>query len=202
MDKKILQHLSKDTPFKRVLASTTIEVVDDDGTVYEALSRSIVSQQLSVKAARTIYERFLALFPDNKPTPDLVLTFDTDSLRAVGLSRQKSGYIQNVARYFKDHQLTQADWQKYSDEEIIEQLTTIKGVGRWTVQMILMFNLKRLDVFPIDDLGVKNAMIQLYQIEEEGKALKTKLSSIAENWRPYRTIACRYLWNWKDAGGL
>jgi len=187
---------------KQVIASTKIEDINSEGTVYEALSRSIVSQQLSVKAARTIYGRFLALFPNEIPDPDLVLKLDTDTLRSVGLSRQKAGYVQNVARYFKEHKLESFDWEKYTDEEIIELLTPIKGVGRWTVQMILMFNLNRPDVFPIDDLVVKNSMIQLYNVKEEGKQLKVRLTEIAEKWRPYRSIACRYLWNWKDGGGI
>lgn len=120
-----------------------------------------------------------------------------EDLRAAGVSRQKAQYIQNVARFFQEEQLLQKDWSKLDDQAIIDNLTVIKGVGRWTVEMLLMFTLRRPDVMPTDDLGIQQAMIQLYGLEERGRPLHRKMTAIAEGWRPYRTYACRYLWKWR-----
>ncbi len=168
------------------------------GNLYHSLMESIVSQQLSVKVADIIWSRFLLLFEDRIPHPDLVLELPTEQLRAVGLSGQKASYLQNVAQFFKENQLENKDWTQMSDEEIITYLTQIKGVGRWTVQMILMFTLARLDVFPVLDLGIQQGMKRLYGLEHEGKELHKVMELIAENWRPYRSVASRYIWKWKD----
>ncbi len=203
MSKKAIAHLSNDKLFKKVIESTPPPKRQPKRDVYESLIGSIVSQQLSVKAAATIHGRFLALFPNDYPDPKQLLKMEVEQLRAVGLSRQKASYILNVAKFFKEEKLLEQDWKKHSDEEIIAKLTQIKGVGKWTVQMILMFSLNRSDVFPIDDLGIRNAIIRLYEIKEEyskdrkgQKALYARLSEIAEPWSPYRTLACRYLWKW------
>ena len=168
------------------------------GDVYENLLSSIVSQQLSVKAASTIYNRFLDLFPDRYPDPENVLAISKEALRAVGLSAQKSSYIQNTALYFHQNVENLGKWQDLSDKEIIELLSRIKGVGVWTVQMILIFTLQREDVFPHLDLGVKMGMKRLYGIESESKLLQKDMEKIAENWRPYRSYVARYIWHWKD----
>ena len=159
---------------------------------------SIFSQHLIIKAATTIFNRFCAIFPDNYPHPDLVTELEPAQLRLVGLSNQKAGYLQNVAHFSLNNDLENHRWDKMSDEEIIEFLSQIKGVGKWTVQMLLMFTLGRPDVFPVDDLGIQQAMIRLYQLNETGKDLKKKMQEIAEPWQPFRTVACRYLWRWKD----
>lgn len=166
--------------------------------VYKSLLRSIVSQQLSTKAAATIHGRFIALFPQNNPLPQAVLDKSIEELRAVGLSKQKAGYMQNIAAFALEHQLDSIDWAQYSDQEIIKLLTQIKGVGTWTVQMMLMFTLQRPDVFPSADLGIQQAMQRLYHLEGKGKELLSKMQAIAAAWSPYRTTACRYLWLWKD----
>jgi DNA-3-methyladenine glycosylase II len=167
--------------------------------VYFDLLESIVSQQLSVKVATVIFNRFLALFPDQYPHPDLVIHVETEQLRAAGLSYQKAAYLQNVAAFSLDHDLEGHDWDSMQDEEIIAFLSQIKGVGKWTVEMLLMFTIGRLDVLPVDDLGIQQGMQLLYGITETGKDLKKRMIEIAEPWRPYRTIACRYIWRYKDA---
>ena len=198
MSKKAIKHLSNDPLLKNVIDSTPLTITPSEGDIYGALVRSIISQQLSVKAASTIYGRFLDLFENNYPHPERVIQMEVEAMRQVGLSRQKSGYIKNVATFFKEENLASKDWSSESDAEVIDILTQIKGVGTWTVEMILMFTLDREDVFPVGDLGIQNAMIELYGITAEKKMLKSRLIEISNHWRPYRTLACRYLWEWKD----
>jgi DNA-3-methyladenine glycosylase II len=198
MTEIIIQHLSKDPKLAAVIPHIHLPSVDVNNDIYHDLLDSIVSQQLSVKAAATIFSRFLDLFPDRKPLPEYVVATEADILRGVGLSYQKAGYIKNIAAYWIDNQENSKNWIAMGDDDIIRELTQIKGVGKWTVQMILMFRLNRLDVFPIDDLGIRQGMVKMYELEETGKDLIKKLHEIAENWRPYRTIACRYVWKYKD----
>ena len=198
MTPKILAYLSKDKHFKDIIETTEMQLPVADGDVYFRLTRAIVSQQLSVKAASTIHGRFLDLFPDAYPEPGLLLGLDLPTLRAVGLSRQKAGYLQNVAEFFQNEDLLSKNWDLMEDDAIIEYLTQIKGVGKWTVQMLLMFTLNRPDVFPVDDLGIQQAIQRKYGIEGKGRVFKAKMLEIAEKWRPYRTCASLYLWAWKD----
>ena len=200
MKQKIFEHLSRDPQLAKVMPLITLPEIEMHNDIYTDLLGSIISQQLSVKAAATIESRFLNLFPDQKPLPELVIAMSPEILRGVGLSGQKAGYIRNIATYWIEKQEDMKDWMAMSDDEIISELTQIKGVGKWTVQMILMFRLNRLDVFPIDDLGIRQGMIKMYGIEETGKELIKRLHEIAEPWRPYRSIACRYVWKWKDSG--
>ena len=194
---KGLVHLSKDAILKRAIEVITLPERNLTSDVYLGLVRSIVSQQLSVKAAETIYNRFLNLFPEHYPEASLLLSLDDVQLRSVGLSRQKGAYVKNVAQFFTDHQLFDYDWSQHSNEEIIQMLTQIKGVGKWTVEMILMFVLSREDVLPVLDLGIQQGMMSLYGFAEEKKALHKKMEEIAEAWKPYRSIACLYLWEAK-----
>ncbi len=166
--------------------------------LYFKLLGSIVSQQLSTKVAATIFRRFTDLFPENYPLPELVLATPDETLRAAGLSFQKIGYIRNVATFAAAGNLEHATIDAMEDEDLIKHLTQIKGVGRWTVEMLLMFALERPDVFPVDDLGIQNAMKRHYGLEESGKPLRMRMQEIAENWRPYRTIASKYLWQSLD----
>lgn len=198
MSEIALKHLSCDPLLKKVIDSIALDFAKGNGDIYGALVRSIVSQQLSVKAASTIYGRFLDLFENNYPHPERVIQMEPETMRQVGLSRQKSSYIKNVAMFFKEENMVSKDWASESDADVIKILTQIKGVGTWTVEMILMFTLDRQDIFPVGDLGIQNAMIDLYGIKAEKKELKSQLIEISENWRPYRTLACRYLWEWKD----
>lgn len=195
---EIKKHLSKDPILQPLIQTIILKERTAQKNVYEALIRSIVFQQLSGKAAGTIHQRFLALFDNHFPDPKRIQTLTPEILRAAGLSRQKTGYVKNVADFFLENQLIEKDWSTESDEVIIQQLTQIKGVGQWTVEMILMFTLKRMDVLPLDDLVIKNSMIAMYQVTEKGRALKKRLLEITEPWRPYRTVASLYLWQWQD----
>ena len=166
--------------------------------IYLSLLSSIISQQLSTKVAKVIKERFLNLFPEQYPKPELVVAKTDEELRSVGLSFQKIGYIRNVATFAQAGYLNYEVIATLDDEALIKHLTQIKGVGRWTAEMILMFTLARPDVFPVDDLGIQNAMKKHYGLTQTGKALTAEMLRIAEAWRPHRTLASRYLWQALD----
>lgn len=160
---------------------------------------SIMSQQLNTKVAAVIYSRFINLFNGKEPKPQQVLAMPFEKLRAVGLSNSKVTYIQNVAAFCIEHKITDKRLMKMSNEEIIALLTQIKGVGQWTVEMLLMFSLGREDIFSVDDLGIQNAMIGIYKLDKTNKKLlKEKMITLSAKWAPYRTYACLYLWHWKD----
>lgn len=199
-----LVHLSKDVVLKQIIESTPAPKIafeyDDDpakNRIYLALLESIVSQQISVKAADSIFARFLALFPDGYPHPEQLVAKSPEELRSAGLSGQKSVYMQSVAAFALQNPMTSDHFSAMTDEEIVQYLLPIKGVGRWTVEMLLMFVLDRPDVFPIDDLVIRQKMVKAYGLTETGRALYKRLHEIAEPWRPHRTLASRYLWRWK-----
>ncbi|HSC52843.1 MAG TPA: hypothetical protein VLC98_04450 [Phnomibacter sp.] len=165
------------------------------------LMHAIMSQQLSTKVAMVFRERFHGLCGSDNPTVQKVLSVSYEQLRSIGLSHAKAMYIHNVARFCLEQSLTDKKLAGKSNEDIIALLTQIKGVGQWTVEMLLMFSLGREDVFPTDDLGIQQAMIKLYGIKAGNKKeLQLKMQRIAEKWRPYRTYACLHLWAWKDGG--
>ena len=193
-----LEHLRQEPKMAELLDKVEMPPFNPSGRVYYDLLESIVSQQLSVKAATTIFNRFLNLFPDQYPHPEQLVALSTEQLRAVGLSNQKAGYLKNVAQYAIEYNFEHADWGAMTDDEIINLLSKIKGVGKWTVQMVLMFTLGRLDIFPVDDLGIQQGIMLLFDFKEEGKPLKAKMEDLSQPWKPYRTIACRYLWRYKD----
>lgn len=198
VSESILLHLHQDKILSPIIDKCTLTIHKAPLQLFDDLLRSIVSQQLSTKAAATIYDRFLALFEYKMPTPDQIKKLSDLQLRAVGLSGQKSAYIRNVVDHFDANNLYNRNWDNYSDDEIIDELTKIKGVGKWTVEMILMFSLHRPDVLPLDDLIIRNSMISFYNITSEKKQQIVDLTQIAEKWRPYRSYACRYLWASKD----
>jgi DNA-3-methyladenine glycosylase II len=157
-----------------------------------------MSQQLSTKVARVIKQRFLDLY-GGEPTPQQIIDTAFEKLRGIGLSNAKVSYVQNVARFEIEKGMDDKKLSKMSNEEVIEYLTEIKGVGRWTVEMLLMFALCREDLFAIDDLGLQQAVIGLYDLKHrKKKIMNAKILKIAEQWSPYRTYACLYLWRWKD----
>ena len=163
--------------------------------LYLALLRAIVSQQISTQAAAAIWRRFTALFrPDGYPEPREVLRLSEDELRAAGLSRQKAGYLQAIADHQERGLLDYEHLSQLDEEAFTKHLTAIRGVGRWTAQMLQMFALDQPDVFSEGDLGVQNAMRKLYNLAETGRALQQKMLLLAEPWRPYRSLACKYLW--------
>lgn len=163
------------------------------------LMASIMSQQLSTKVAAVIYQRFLDLYGGKEPKAEAVLATSDTRLRSIGLSNAKVQYVKNVAAFCLEHSITDGKLNKLDDATVIELLTQIKGVGRWTVEMLLMFSLGREDVFAVDDLGIQQAMIKCYKLQTlDGKQLKLQMQKIALKWSPYRTYACLHLWAWKD----
>jgi DNA-3-methyladenine glycosylase II len=193
-----LLHLGKDKKFLPVMATPLPPLVIRKNIAIRLIA-SIMSQQLSVKVATVIYKRFLALYDGEEPSAQQILDTPPETLRSIGLSNAKVSYVHNVARFTVAEKLTDKKLQKMENDEVIAYLTQIKGVGRWTVEMLLMFYLGREDVFAIDDLGIQQAMIKLYKLDKtDKKAFREKLLKISAKWSPYRTYACRYLWAWKD----
>jgi len=168
------------------------------GTHYQALTRSIVYQQLSGKAAGTILSRFNALYPDATPTPAAVAATDDDRLRGVGLSRQKIGYLRDLSNKVLSGALPLDAIEEMSDEDVIAHLVQVKGIGRWTAQMFLMFRLGRPDVLPDLDLGIQNAIKRAYRLRK--RPTPERVRRIGAKWTPDSTIACWYLWRSLDNG--
>lgn len=194
-----IKHLNKDKNLKKIISVHEPVVLRKKKNLHLHLVASIMSQQLSVKVADVIYNRFLDLYNGKIPSPEQVINTDFDKLKSIGLSGSKTNYIHNVSRFAIESGLESSKLNKMSNEAVIEYLVSIKGVGKWTAEMQLMFTLGREDIFPIDDLGIQNAMIELYKIKaKDKKQLYRKMSIISENWKPYRTYACCHLWKWKD----
>jgi DNA-3-methyladenine glycosylase II len=188
--------ISLDNVLEQVMHATPTEIQPLPSVdIYRNLLQSIVSQQLSTKVAKVIWERFVNLFPDEDVNPKAVIDMEFTQLRGVGLSGSKSNYIQNVAHFALENDMSLESLMNRSDEEIIEYLTAIKGVGKWTVQMILMFPLDRPNVFPVDDLGIQIKMKHWYGLKSEKKELKLDMERVADKWKPYRSLACKYLWS-------
>lgn len=154
------------------------------------LIESVISQQLSIKVSDTIFARFVGLFENREfPTAETIVKMDDETIRSAGLSYSKVSYVKSIANAFISDLIDIEKIKKQSDEEVIEQLTQIKGIGRWTAEMILISTLKRPDVFSIGDLGLRNAITKLYGITDRKEMLK-----LSESWSPYRSTACWYLW--------
>ncbi|WP_133473557.1 DNA-3-methyladenine glycosylase family protein [Sediminibacterium goheungense] len=193
------KHLRKDDKLAAILGDTVHELKLHKNIPLRLMA-SIMSQQLSTKVAKVIFHRFLSLYNGKEPRPQQVLDTAPETLRGIGLSNAKVSYVRNVAQFCIDHKITDTKLQKMENEEIIEQLTAIKGVGKWTVEMLLMFSLGREDVFAVDDLGIQQAMCKVYKISTaDKKKMKARMLKISANWSPYRTYACLHLWGWKDS---
>jgi len=194
-----IEHLSKDKRLREIISLQDPYTLVKRKNIYLLLCKSIVSQQLSTRVAEVIYGRFLDLYRNKKPTAQQIIDTPLETLRSVGLSNAKANYLQNVCHFFIEEKLTDAKLHKMTDEAIIEKLTQIKGVGKWTVEMILMFALGREDVFAMDDLIIQQHFARLFKLDiTDKKALKIKMLAQSSKWSPYRTYACRYLWGWKD----
>lgn len=186
-------------------------------TVYEDLLSSIISQQVSVQSAIAVEKRFKALFTNTNggskasawPDYDTLINTSDEILLSAGLSRQKRSYVKNVAIYFKENNLHDHDFASMSDQEVIEKLVTIKGVGVWTVEMLLIFTLGRENIFSVKDIGLVNGIVKLYGLEKykpksshelelKQKDFEKTILSITEKWSPYKTLASRYVWKYKD----
>ena len=197
--KSALTHLRKADPKIK-------QVIKDIGPFTHKLGRhkfamlvnSILSQQISVAAASTIRQRFLDLLGDKTFKAAAIVAFSVDELREVGVSRQKAGYILDLAEKTVEGSVNFRGFSKMSNQEIIENLTQVKGIGVWTAQMFLMFSMGRLDVFPVDDLGLQNAMKKIYELDDS--CSKETLLNISAKWEPYQTIASWYCWQSLDSG--
>jgi DNA-3-methyladenine glycosylase II len=166
------------------------------GDAYGALLRSIVGQQLSTKAASTIYGRMIEIFGGHAPTPRQLLAADPEEIRAAGLSRPKIAYLRDLAQHVEDGTLELDRLDELPDKEVSAQLTAIKGLGQWTADMFLMFHLRRPDVLPVGDQGIRRAV----QVEYRMRKLPDpkRLEKVARPWRPHRTLACLFLWSSLD----
>ncbi|MFQ6083393.1 MAG: DNA-3-methyladenine glycosylase family protein [Candidatus Aminicenantia bacterium] len=160
---------------------------------FKALAESILYQQLSIKAAATIVKRFTAIYPNSSfPSPKEILSTPEEKLREAGVSNQKARYLKDLSRKFLDGTVTPSNFPDMSDEEVIEHLTKVKGIGRWTAEMFLIFSLGRLNVLPADDIGLQKAVQRHYGLGDSPS--KEKLSNLAKRWEPYCTVATWYLW--------
>lgn len=196
--RKAIQHLKQADP---VMAGIIDRVgpfrMEYKQADFHSLTRSIVFQQLSGKAAATIFGRVVEAAKGLDPlTPEAVLKVRPEKLRAAGLSQQKLAYVRDLAQKTREGVVDFAALPGLPDEDVIAHLTQVKGVGVWTVQMLLMFALKRRDVLPLADLGIRNAIHRAYELPAPPKP--KEMEAIAEKWRPYRTVACWYLWRSLD----
>lgn len=199
MSKQAIKHFKKHDPILHEFANKfgALEMKKNKRGHFEALVEAIVSQQLSVKASDTIFKRFVALFPGKKfPTPEQILTVSPEKMRTVGISNSKANYILDLSQKVYDNELKLRTLDKLDNEQVIEELTKVKGIGRWTAEMFLMFSLLREDVFSQGDLGLKNAIRNLYKLKAH--PTETQLNNFLKKWSPYKTYAARYLWKSLD----
>ncbi len=193
-----IAHLSKDKKLAKLLARQESVKLIRRTQIYLHLCGSIMSQQLSTRVAAVIQKRFIKLY-SGKPTPQKILDTSYEMLRGIGLSGAKVSYIQNVARFALEEGMDHKLLSKMDNDELIEHFTQIKGAGRWTAEMLLMFSLGREDVFAVDDLGIQKAMVRIYKLDKANrKKLREDMLRISAKWAPYRTFACLHLWRFKD----
>jgi DNA-3-methyladenine glycosylase II len=193
-----IAHLSRDKKLKKIIDEQGEKMLKKRKNVPLRLCASIMSQQLSTKVAAVIFKRFLELYGKKEPTPQQIFDTPHETLRGIGLSNAKVTYVKNVAQFAIEHGMDGRILSKMSNEEVIEYLVPIKGVGRWTVEMLLMFTLGREDVFAPDDLGIQNGIASIYKVDKtDKKKLREEMFRISAKWSPYRTYACLHLWNWK-----
>lgn len=184
-------HLSKDPIMRKLIQAHGPVTLKKHTNYFMLLSQSIIAQQISNAAANAVTKRFKELVGE-KADPKKIVVLSDEELRSVGLSRQKVSYIKSLAEKFLDRTITPRKFNKMTNEEIIAELIQVKGIGRWTAQMFLIFSLGREDVFAYDDLGLRNKIYKLYFNGE--KVSKHDLLAITEKWKPYRSIASLYLW--------
>ena len=184
---------SLDKNLSKFLKQFDVPVLPIEEDYFWSLTRSVIYQQISGKAAKKISDRYLKLFSKgSKMSPIDVIKIDIEKIQNVGISRQKSGYIKNIANAFDEGLVNETQLHKLSDKEIIDQLVKIKGVGRWTAEMFLIFTLRRPDIFPVTDLGVQKGFQIYYDLDELPSI--DMMNEKSENWKPYRTIMSLYLW--------
>ena len=203
MDKNLLnqsiKHLVKDQKLKTLINKYPIPKFSPNENYFDALSKSIIYQQLSGKVAKIIYTRFLSLFKDKIPNPNQYLDITKSDLKGIGLSKQKIDYINHLSNFFIEKG-NKIQFKTDSDQEIYRQLIAIKGIGQWTIDMFMMFTLCKTDILPVGDLGIKKAFKDLYNLKELPS--ESFMKEISLPWQPYRTIACCYLWMIVDDGDV
>lgn len=192
---KALKHLSANDPvMQRLIKTYTRPTFEKHANYYQELVDSIIGQQLSVAAARAIETRFKALFDNQFPTAEQILTVDVETLRSVGFSRPKARYVQDLAQRILDGDVTFDTLDDMSNDEIVAELTQVKGIGEWTVHMFLMFCMARQDVLPVGDLGIRNGVTALYGLKEQATPDDVRQVAETNNWRPYESVASWYVW--------
>jgi DNA-3-methyladenine glycosylase II len=190
------QHLKKDPRLVPLLFKYSASSLNVSTHLFRDLLESIIGQQFSIKAASTIIKRFINLFPDlQNIRPEDILAQDAATFRSVGLSRQKISYLQSLSEFILSEKLVLASLKDLSDEAVIDNLTQVKGIGRWTAEMMLIFSLGREDVFSVGDLGLRTAVSRIYGVDREDKL---KIENIAKKWSPHRSLASLYLWQSLD----
>lgn len=196
-----IRHLSRDPRMRELILQQGPVRLRRRNNPCLRLVESIMSQQLSTRVADVIYARFIDLFDGMEPDAESMLNIKTEQLRSIGLSNAKAAYVHHVARFALKQGMDYKRIKKMDDEEAIRYLTQIKGVGRWTAEMLLMFTFARPDLFALDDLGIQQGMIRLYGLRSrDKKILRKRMEKISSAWRPYRTYACLHLWKFKDQG--
>jgi DNA-3-methyladenine glycosylase II len=191
-DQKAIRFLKKDPKFAEIIKQVGKYNVKITKNHYQSLVESIISQQLSGSAANSILKKFRKLFKSKFPKPSDVIKTSDSKLRTVGLSKMKIVYIKELSKKIESKKLNMKKFSTQSDEQVIEVLTDVKGIGRWTAEMFLIFSLGRLDVLPVGDLGLKKGIQLMYSLKELPQ--KEQIEQLAESWKPYRTIATWYLW--------
>jgi DNA-3-methyladenine glycosylase II len=192
--RKKIAHLKKSDPIlKVIIEGVKLREVTVTRGPFKALVEAIVSQQLSIKAADTIFNRFVALTPGKKfPTPREIMKMPPAKMRKCGLSRMKVSFIKDLAKKTLDGTLNFKTINRLTDEEVVGHLTSVKGIGRWTAEMFLIFSLQRDDVFSYGDLGLRNALQRIYKMKKPPTPAQAE--KITAKWKPYRSLGSRYLW--------
>jgi 3-methyladenine DNA glycosylase/8-oxoguanine DNA glycosylase len=196
---KATRHLRRDPVLAKLIARVGPCRLKSQRNHFVLLCRAIYSQQISSIVARVLFNRFCDRFPRRQPTPKAVLRLlksKTADLKSCGLSRQKREYLIDLSRHFLDNRIPAHRLSRMTDEQIIESLTAVRGIGRWTAEMFLMFVLNRTDVLPVDDLGLRASMQRIFRLRQ--RPTPKRMKKIAEPWRPYRSVASWYLWRASD----
>jgi DNA-3-methyladenine glycosylase II len=194
-------HLRKDKVLRKIIDAVGPCTLRPKTGTFVKLIQSILSQQVSVKAAAAMYKKLARQFPRHRPTPAAMTAFlttaDEELIKSCGLSRQKRGYLTDLSRRFADGEIPFRRFARMSDEEIVQSLTPIKGIGRWTVEMLLIFQLGRPDVWPVDDLGIQEGVFRGWPDRFPTRPKAKDIVDFADAWRPYRSVASWYLWRSK-----
>jgi DNA-3-methyladenine glycosylase II len=194
--------LSGDPLLTKLFENSAPYELKEKSNIPLALYTSIMNQQLSTKVADVIYKRFINIYGGIEPTPQQVVDTPLEQFRAIGLSMAKAGYIKNVAQFAIDQGLDLEQLKAMSDDDIYKYVGAIKGVGKWTIHILLMFSLGREDIFIPDDLGIQNAMAMLFGLDKtDRKKLRADIITLSEQWSPYRTYLCVHLWQWINQQG-